>query len=210
MARKYSQRSLTNLEGIHPDLRRVIDRALQDSPLDFIVIEGLRTRERQEYLVKRGDSRTLNSRHLTGHAVDLWPIDPATGRGPDGNNQALLWKLYNQIGPAVEDAARELGVSIVWGGRWTSFRDGPHFELERHAYPAAGDVAAQHRATPAESRTVQATAVQAAAVVPVVGAAVAGLDGTAQIVAVVGALIILAAGAVIFRERLKAWAAGWR
>jgi len=80
MTRKYSARSLKNLNGIHPDLRRVIDRALLDSPLDFVVIEGLRTKERQKQLVASGASKTMNSRHLTGHAVDLVPIGP-NGKG---------------------------------------------------------------------------------------------------------------------------------
>lgn len=126
--RKYSQRSLNNLRGIHPDLRRVIDRALQESPLDFIVIEGLRSVERQKQLVAQGASKTMNSRHITGHAVDLLPI------GPDGK-AAFDWPLYNKLGPAVEAAAKKEGVALVWGGRWAKFKDGPHFELDRKAYP---------------------------------------------------------------------------
>lgn len=129
MTRKWSDRSLGNLRGIHPDLRRVMDRALQISPLDFIVIEGLRTQERQRQLVASGASRTMNSRHLTGHAVDLLPI------GYDGK-AAFDWPLYRKLAPAVKQAAQELGVKIVWGGDWSKFRDGPHFELDRKAYPA--------------------------------------------------------------------------
>lgn len=129
MNRKWSERSLNNLRGIHPDLRRVMDRALQISPLDFIVIEGLRTPERQRQLVASGASKTLNSRHLTGHAVDLLPI------GYDGK-AAFDWPLYHKLAPAVKQAANELGVRIVWGGDWKSFRDGPHFELDRAVYPA--------------------------------------------------------------------------
>jgi peptidoglycan LD-endopeptidase CwlK len=127
--RTWSKRSLQSLYGIHPDLRRVMDRALQISPVDFIVIEGLRTPERQKQLVAQGASRTLNSRHITGHAVDLLPI------GPNGK-PAFDWPLYDRLAPAVKQAARELGVSIVWGGDWKSFRDGPHFELDRNIYPA--------------------------------------------------------------------------
>jgi peptidoglycan L-alanyl-D-glutamate endopeptidase CwlK len=126
--RRYSQRSLNNLRGIHPDLRRVIDRALKESPLDFIVIEGLRSKSRQAQLVAQGASRTMNSRHITGHAVDLLPI------GLDGK-AAFDWPLYHKLGPAVEAAATKEAVRIVWGGRWSKFRDGPHFELDRKAYP---------------------------------------------------------------------------
>ncbi len=127
--RRYSNRSLRNLKGIHPDLRRVIDRALQDSPLDFIVIEGLRTKARQAQLVASGASQTMNSRHITGHAVDLLTI------GPDG--PAFDWPLYHKLGPAVKAAARAEGVDIEWGGDWRTFKDGPHFQLSHEAYPAS-------------------------------------------------------------------------
>lgn len=125
--RKYSNRSLRNLKGIHPDLRRVIDRALQQAPYDFIVIEGLRTMQRQRELVANGDSQTMNSRHLTGHAVDLLPIGP--------NGAAFAWPLYDRLGPAVKAAAKAEGVDLEWGGDWTSFRDGPHFQLSWEKYP---------------------------------------------------------------------------
>lgn len=128
MPRKYSQRSKDNLKGVHPDLRRVVDRALQESPLDFVVVEGLRTRERQQQLVDAGASKTMNSRHLTGHAVDLLPI------GPDGK-AAFAWPLYDRLGPAVKAAAQKEGVPVVWGGDWSTFKDGPHFELDREVYP---------------------------------------------------------------------------
>ncbi len=130
MTRHWSDRSLRNLANIHPDLRAVMDATLKDSPVDFIVIEGRRTQARQAELVAQGASRTMNSRHLTGHAVDVLPIDPADGRGK------FDWPLYHQLAPAAKAAADRLGVSITWGGDWTSFRDGPHFELSWHEYPA--------------------------------------------------------------------------
>ena len=67
-----SEKSQQRLRGLHPDLVRVVHRALEITPIDFMVIEGLRTRERQKYLFDKGATRTLNSRHITGHAVD-WP-----------------------------------------------------------------------------------------------------------------------------------------
>ena len=151
MTRKWSNRSLGNLKGIHPDLRRVMDRALQESPLDFIVIEGLRSEARQREMVAKGASRTMNSRHITGHAVDLLPI------GPNGR-AAFDWPLYHQLAPAVKKAAEAEGVQIVWGGDWTSFKDGPHFELDRNVYPAnqwtTGDPAPTER-TLSKTRTVR-------------------------------------------------------
>lgn len=207
MTRKYSARSLKNLNGIHPDLRRVIDRALQDSELDFVVIEGLRTKERQKQLVASGASKTMNSRHLTGHAVDLVPI------GPDGK-AAFDWPLYHKLGPAVKDAAEKEGVAIDWGGDWKSFVDGPHFELDRKVYPE-GDWTSkakpqEDRTTPAQSTTVRASAVQIASGAGAGIAAVGALDGLAQVVALVFAGIVILAAAWIMRERIKKWSEGVR
>lgn len=207
MTRKYSARSLKNLSGIHPDLRRVIDRALQDSPLDFVVIEGLRTKERQKQLVASGASKTLNSRHITGHAVDLVPI------GPNGK-AAFDWPLYDRLGPAVKAAAQAEGVEVVWGGDWTSFKDGPHFELDRKVY-SEGDWASKakppvERIAPSQSTTVQASAVQIASGAGAGLAAVGALDGTAQIVALAFAGVVILAGLWIMRERLRKWSDGVR
>ena len=204
--RKYSQRSLNSLKGVHPDLRRVIDRALQESPLDFIVIEGLRTRTRQSELVASGASKTMNSRHLTGHAVDLLPIGL--------NGPAFDWPLYDMLGPAVMNAARKEGVALVWGGDWKSFRDGPHFELDRAAYPedawVTGEVAPEPRTSVVQSKTVQASAVQIASGAGSAVAAVSAFEGTAQVVALALAGLVVLAGMFILRERIKAWASGWR
>ena len=207
MTRQYSARSLKNLNGIHPDLRRVIDRALQDSPLDFVVIEGLRTKERQKQLVASGASKTLNSRHITGHAVDLVPI------GPNGK-AAFDWPLYDRLGPAVKAAAQAEGMEIVWGGDWTSFKDGPHFELDRKVYPE-GDWASKakppaERIAPSQSTTVQASAVQIASGAGAGLAAVGALDGTAQIIALAFAGVVILAALWIMRERLRKWADGVR
>lgn len=203
--RQYSKRSLRNLQGIHPDLRRVIDRALRDSPLDFIVIEGLRTKERQAEMVRTGASRTMNSRHITGHAVDLVPI------GADGK-AAFAWPLYDRLAPAVKAAAQTEGVAIVWGGDWKSFKDGPHFELDRDVYPAekwtTGAEPPPERTNAAQSKTVQASAVQLASGVGTAAGAVAMLDGTAQVVALGLAAVVILAAAWVMRERIRKWAEG--
>jgi peptidoglycan L-alanyl-D-glutamate endopeptidase CwlK len=207
MTRIFGSRSLKNMTGIHPDLRLVLDKALQDSPLDFVVIEGLRTVERQKQLVASGASKTMNSRHITGHAVDLLPI------GPNGK-PAFDWPLYNQLGPAVKKAAADLGIELDWGGDWKSFKDGPHFELDRVAYPV-GEW--ETKAKPPEERTsaAQSTTVQASAVQIVSGAgagiaAVGSLDGTAQIVALIFAGVVMLAALWVMRERLRKWADGDR
>lgn len=205
--RKFSKRSLKNLEGIHPALRRVMDRALQDSPVDFVVIEGLRTIERQRQLVASGASKTMSSRHLTGHAVDIVPI------GPNGK-AAFDWPLYHKLGPAVEAAAKKEGVDITWGGRWSKFRDGPHFELDRKAYPAdqwATDAEpAPEKTSPAQTSTVKASAVQIASGAGAGIAAVGALDGMAQIVALIFAGIVILAAAWVMRERIRKFAEGDR
>lgn len=122
-------RSLERLKGVHPDLVRVVKRAIQITPVDFTVLEGVRTAERQRQLVASGASQTMNSRHITGHAVDLAPvIDGAV---------SWDWPLYRKLAPAVKEAARLEGVKIEWGGDWVRFKDGPHWQLPHAAYPAA-------------------------------------------------------------------------
>lgn len=122
-----STRSKKALEGVHPDLVAVVKRAIQLTSVDFVVTEGLRTLERQHHLKALGATRTLRSRHLTGHAVDLAALDGRTIRWD--------WPLYDRIAKAMKQAARELKVQLVWGGDWKTFKDGPHFELDRAVYP---------------------------------------------------------------------------
>ena len=124
---KLGRRSVERLQGVHPDLVKVVERAIEMSPVDFTVLEGLRSPERQQTLVASGASQTLNSRHITGHAVDL-------GAWVD-NQVDWSWPLYHKIANAMKAAANELGVAIVWGGDWKTFKDGPHFELDRRYYP---------------------------------------------------------------------------
>jgi len=121
------QRSLSRLEGVHPDLVRVVKKAAALSSLDFTVLEGLRTQARQKQLMDLGATRTMNSRHLTGHAVDLAPMVGGTVRWD--------WPLYHQLAVIVKEAARAENVPIQWGGDWRTFKDGPHWELPWKAYP---------------------------------------------------------------------------
>lgn len=153
MAFKLSARSLRTMAGVHPDLERFVWRLIEVTPVDFVVLEGLRTVERQRELVASGASTTMNSRHITGHAVDLgaWV---GTVRWDMG--------LYYQIADAAKQVSREIGVPIRWGGAWVrldlaqesaadmvarytatrraqgrkAFIDGPHYELPATRYPA--------------------------------------------------------------------------
>lgn len=127
MSFKLSARSEKALYGVHIDLVRVVRRALELSEVDFAVTEGLRSEKRQAELFASGASKTMNSRHLTGHAVDLAPVIGGVIRWD--------WPPFYKIAEAMKAAAAELGVAIVWGGDWVSFKDGPHFELDRKVYP---------------------------------------------------------------------------
>lgn len=117
--------SRNKLKGVHPDLVAVVGRAIQLTEQDFRVIEGIRTVERQRQLVAKGASKTMNSRHLTGHAVDIapWPI-------------TWDWEHFYPIADAMKEAARELDIPLEWGGDWNSFKDGPHWQLPWREYPA--------------------------------------------------------------------------
>lgn len=123
-----SQRSQDKLRGVHPDLVRVVCRAIQLTAVDFTVTEGLRTAARQKQLVAAGASQTMRSRHITGHAVDLAAIV--------GKQIRWDWPLYAQLATAMKQAAQELGVAIEWGGDWKTLKDGPHFQLPWKGYPA--------------------------------------------------------------------------
>lgn len=121
-------RSRARLQGVHPDLVRVVERAITLSPVDFTVLEGLRTVARQKQLVAAGASKTMNSRHITGHAVDLGAYVAGSVRWD--------WPLYHQIAAAMKQAAKAEGVPLEWGGDWRTFKDGPHFQLPHKEYPA--------------------------------------------------------------------------
>ena len=124
---KLSDRDLQRLIGVHPDLVAVVEGAAQVTEVDFIITEGLRTKERQEQLVRAGASRTLKSRHLTGHAIDL--------AAKVGDEVRWDWPLYHKLADAMQQAAAVRGVEIEWGGDWKSFPDGPHFQLPWATYP---------------------------------------------------------------------------
>ena len=118
--------SKNNLKGVHPDLVKVVERAISLSTIDFRVIEGIRSKQRQIELVNKGASKTLNSRHITGHAIDVVALI--------GGDVRWDWPLYDKIAKAFKQSAKELNIPIVWGGDWKTFKDGPHFELDRNVY----------------------------------------------------------------------------
>ena len=125
---KLSQKSLDRLTGVHPHLVEIVKRAADLDTIDFAVLEGVRSTLRQAELVAAGASRTLKSRHLTGHAVDLGAIVAGTLRWD--------WPLYHKLNTVMQQAAKDQGIRIEWGGHWKSFPDGPHFQLPWETYPA--------------------------------------------------------------------------
>lgn len=118
---QFSEKSNSKLDGVDERLVRVAALALQLSPVDFGITEGVRTLERQKELVKAGASRTLKSKHIEGKAIDVVAYV--------GGKVAWDWPLYEKIAKAFKQAAAELDVNIKWGGDWATFKDGCHFEL---------------------------------------------------------------------------------
>lgn len=146
---KLSQRSLSRLEGVNDQLKLCVLHAIKVTKVDFGVIEGVRTVERQKELVESGASQTMNSKHIDGMAVDLMAYL--------GSRGSWELNLYDNIADAMKEAALEHGVSLRWGAAWhiddvrnwngtmedamnayidlrrsqgrRPFIDGPHFEL---------------------------------------------------------------------------------
>lgn len=135
-----SQQSRSRLAGVHQDLVRLV-RAVDDvGAVTFVVGEGVRTPQRQQQLVAAGASWTTNSRHITGHAVDLFATVDGVVRWD--------WPLYIRLAKVVQLVAQRLDIPVRWGGTWRllnteplPFRlhaeipDGPHYELDRGRYP---------------------------------------------------------------------------
>jgi peptidoglycan L-alanyl-D-glutamate endopeptidase CwlK len=126
MTYQFGVLSKERLEGVHQDLRKVFYAALEGSPYDFSITEGLRTYKRQKMLVEAGKSQTMNSRHLTGHAVDFCIII-------DGKADWDLEK-YHKVTDHIKNVASKLNIPIVCGIDWKTLKDGPHVELDRSVY----------------------------------------------------------------------------
>lgn len=117
--------SLVRLRGVDPQLVALAKRAREISPIPFEITEGLRTKERQQYLVKTGKSRTMNSYHLIGKAIDFVAK-------PDG---VVSWDLKHYktvVEKAFKSAAKEMKLTdkITYGIYWKSIVDGPHIQIE--------------------------------------------------------------------------------
>ena len=124
---RLSEVSRARLVGVHEALRRLVERAIEMAEIDFCVLEGIRALDRQRELCAVGASSMIDSRHLTGHAIDLAPWI--------GASVSWHWPYFQRLSAVVKRAASELDISVVWGGDWPDSPDGPHWELCRERYP---------------------------------------------------------------------------
>lgn len=146
----YSKQSLQKLEGVHPDLVKVMKLAITNSPYDFKISNGVRTSAEQYALYCQGrtvltdkkgnklgkvtncDGITKKSNHQAkadgyGYAIDIAMLDP-------NNPKEVLWNdiaMYTKVANHIKAIAKEQGLRIEWGGDWKSFKDYPHFELKK-------------------------------------------------------------------------------
>ena len=135
---KLTTRDRDRLDGVHPDLVRVVEHVAKHGSRRFTVIEGTRTKARQAKMVARGASKTMNSRHIPaangyGHAVDLAPVD-------EQGKVSWAWPDYYPLAAEIKASAKACGVPIEWGGDWRSFKDGPHWQLPWRQYPGKAGV----------------------------------------------------------------------
>ena len=117
-----SKLSLERLEGVDERLKAVVIECAARCPFPFNVSEGLRTKEQQCEYVKQGKSRTMNSKHLTGKAVDLYPLTM--------NRKQVDWSRFEDLADLMFQVAKDQDTEIVWGGHWKTFVDKCHFELK--------------------------------------------------------------------------------
>lgn len=126
---KFSNKSLSKLNNkkFHPSLRRLLTKAIETTPIDFTIIETVRTKEQQVINVKNGASKTMRTRHLPevnksgyAEAVDIapYPID---------------WsniERFKQLAKHIKKTAALIGIQIEWGGDWKTFKDYLHWQLK--------------------------------------------------------------------------------
>lgn len=141
MKYKLGQRSIDNLQGVHPNLEKIIRAGIADSPVDFTVVEGVRTLKRQQELfalgrtkpgkkVTNADGIRNKSNHQVkpngfGHAVDIYPF--FLGQVQVTHKDTI--KNLKLIAVHLKATAKRLGLELTWGGDWKNPYDPPHFEL---------------------------------------------------------------------------------
>lgn len=129
---KLSAKDIERLKRAHPDLAKIIRRAAEITEVPFVILQSDRTLAQQRANVAKGVSKTMKSRHLISpdgfvRAVDVAPLE--------GKSASFAWPLYHKLAPFIKRAAKDVGVPVEWGGDWTSFKDGPHWQLPWKQYP---------------------------------------------------------------------------
>lgn len=127
---KFSKKSLEKINNpkFHPKLRLLLTEAIKTSPIDFTIIETVRTIEQQKVYVAKGTSKTMKSRHIPStnksglcEAVDIAPYPI------DWNNI----KRFILLSEHIKKTAKALNIAITYGGDWKSFKDYPHYEMRK-------------------------------------------------------------------------------
>ena len=121
-AMELSELSKKRLEGVNERLTAIVLECAKRCPFPFNVSEGLRTVEKQREYVRQGKSRTMNSKHLTGKAVDLYPLSM--------DRKQVDWSRFEELADLMFQVARDQDTEIVWGGHWKTLVDKCHFELK--------------------------------------------------------------------------------
>lgn len=121
-----NERSKNNLKGVNQKLVDLVNLVAKNIDTDlpnyeFIITEGLRTKEKQKEMVEKGLSQTMNSKHLFGNAVDIAVV----------LNKNVTWNFeeYKKVANVFKKYAKILNLNLVWGGDWKTLKDGPHFEI---------------------------------------------------------------------------------
>lgn len=137
---KFSNGSLDNLKGVHPSLVHIVHEVMALQFMDFSIVEGVRTIERQKQLMRDGKSRTLKSKHLIqsdgyGHAVDIYPYPIDMGKVHKGDAREIY--RFGVLQGLMQAVAKRSNIDIVCGADWDgdgqtldhTFFDAPHFQL---------------------------------------------------------------------------------
>lgn len=158
MTYSLGRRSRQELEGVHPDIVRVVERAIEITEQDFTVFDGIRTAADQRKLYNRRASQRDGYNRKSQHQKQASGFGEAVDLVPWINGKPVWdWDAIYKIAEAVVQAAVELGVPLRWGGCWgdvpvnelsgspenwvaayvkrkrsqgkRAFNDGPHWEL---------------------------------------------------------------------------------
>jgi len=122
----FSSRSINNLKETHVDLQRLATCALEKTPVDFVVVDGMRSAEEHAINLKNGFSWIKRSRHQDGMAIDVAAyVDGAITYAPEP---------YYGVAGAFYLCSELMDIPIVSGGEWRA-KDLMHIELDRKRYP---------------------------------------------------------------------------